>query len=84
MKIREGRDEDREFYETHREDSAQDRNLRAKWEKFVFGKAIECDDFLSGLLLAIERLYGQAVGPSQGRERSKFARHDNRKLNGWI
>ena len=64
VKVREGRDEDRDFFETHREDLTQDRSLRAKWEKFVFGKAIECDDFLSGLLLAMERLYGQTVNPA--------------------
>ena len=66
LRIRERRDEDLEFFETHREDLTQDRSLRAKWEKFVFGKAIECQDFLSGLLSAIERLYGQttnAAGP---------------------
>ena len=37
-KIREGRDEEREFFESHREDLGQDRSLRAKWEKFVSGR----------------------------------------------
>jgi DNA segregation ATPase FtsK/SpoIIIE, S-DNA-T family len=59
VKVRVGREEDLDFFEAHRDDLGQDRSLRAKWEKFVFGKAIECVDLLSGLLLAIERLYGQ-------------------------
>lgn len=63
-KVREAGDDERDFFETHREDIAQDRSLRAKWEKFVFGKPIECQDFLSGLLLAIERLYGQTGNTS--------------------
>lgn len=60
-RVREASDEERDFFETHREDLSQDRGLRAKWEKFVFGKAIETRDLLSGLLLALERLYGQST-----------------------
>ena len=47
-----------------------------------FGKAIECDDFLSGLLLAIERLYGQAsnlAGP-----RALAIRTTRQTKNQWL
>ena len=57
---KEPRDDDRDFFEAHREELGKDRSLRAKWERFVFGRPIECTDFLEGLLRALERLYGQA------------------------
>lgn len=62
--LKETRDDDREFFEAHRDDLGQDKPLRAKWERFIFGRPIECNDFLVGLLLVLERLFGQvnAVG----------------------
>jgi len=57
---KEARDDDRDFFEAHREELGQDKSLRAKWERFIFGRPIECSDFLEGLLRALERLYGQA------------------------
>jgi S-DNA-T family DNA segregation ATPase FtsK/SpoIIIE len=64
--LKETRDDDREFFEAHRDDLAQDKPLRAKWERFIFGRPIECSDFAEGLLLVIERLFGQ-VNPSVGK-----------------
>ncbi|WP_230482664.1 FtsK/SpoIIIE domain-containing protein [Sphingomonas sp. Leaf21] len=57
--LKETRDDDRDFFEAHRDDLGQDKALRVKWERFVFGRPIECTDFLEGLLRAIERLFGQ-------------------------
>ncbi|QZO00577.1 hypothetical protein [Chenggangzhangella methanolivorans] len=57
--LKETRDDDREFFEAHRDDLGQDKPLRAKWERFIFGRPIECTDFLAGLLLVLERLFGQ-------------------------
>jgi len=57
---KEPRDDDRDFFEAHREELGKDRSLRAKWERFIFGRPIECTDLLDGLLRALERLYGQA------------------------
>lgn len=63
-RLREGNDDDREFFEAHREEIGQNKSLRAKWEKFIFGKAIECTDLLMGLVDAMDRLCGQtAPGP---------------------
>ncbi|MNR96921.1 DNA translocase SpoIIIE [compost metagenome] len=62
--LRDVRDDDREFFETHREDI--DRTLRAKWERFIFGRPLECTDFVDGLISTIERLFAQApdlIGP---------------------
>jgi S-DNA-T family DNA segregation ATPase FtsK/SpoIIIE len=64
--LKETRDDDREFFEAHRDDLAQDKALRAKWERFIFGRPIECSDFAEGLLLVIERLFGQ-VNTSGGK-----------------
>ncbi|MDE8652761.1 FtsK/SpoIIIE domain-containing protein [Novosphingobium album (ex Liu et al. 2023)] len=57
--LKETRDDDREFFEAHRDDIGQDKALRVKWERFIFGRPIECHDFLEGLLRALERLFGQ-------------------------
>lgn len=57
--IRDPQDEDRDFFDAHREDMTANRALRAKWDKFILGRPIECTDLLEGLLSAVERLYGQ-------------------------
>ncbi len=57
--LKESREDDREFFEAHREDLAANRQLRAKWEKFVYGRPIECTDFLDGLVRSIERHFAQ-------------------------
>lgn len=57
---REALDEDREFYDAHRQELEGDRKLKAKWDKFVYGQPIECTDFMIGLLQAFERLFDQA------------------------
>ncbi|MCG9890105.1 MAG: DNA translocase FtsK [Thermosynechococcaceae cyanobacterium MS004] len=59
-KTKEALDEDREFYDAHRQELEGDRKLKAKWDKFVYGQPIECTDFLIGLLQAFERLFDQA------------------------
>jgi S-DNA-T family DNA segregation ATPase FtsK/SpoIIIE len=79
---KEPRDDDREFFEGHREEIGKDRSLRAKWERFVFGRPIECTDFLEGLLRALERLYGQA-GALQ-RNRILEIRTSKRTRNQWL
>jgi DNA segregation ATPase FtsK/SpoIIIE, S-DNA-T family len=59
-KIKQALDEDKEFYEAHRLELEQNRQLKSKWDKFVYGQPIECTDFLVGLLQAFERLFVQA------------------------
>lgn len=66
--LKEPRDDDREFFESHREDFAQARPLRAKWERFIYGRPIECTDFLEGLLRAVERLFSQTTNMNVRRE----------------
>lgn len=58
-KAKEATDEDKEFYEKHRQNLETDKSLKAEWDRYVYGKAIECSDFLVGLLEATERLFAQ-------------------------
>jgi S-DNA-T family DNA segregation ATPase FtsK/SpoIIIE len=79
---KEPRDDDRDFFEAHREELGKDRSLRAKWERFIFGRPIECTDLLDGLLRALERLYGQ-VG-ALGTVRSLEIRTTRRTKAQWL
>jgi S-DNA-T family DNA segregation ATPase FtsK/SpoIIIE len=58
--IKEANEEDKEFYDTHRSELENNRILKTKWDKFVYGQPIECTDFLVGLIQAFERLFDQA------------------------
>lgn len=57
--------EDEEFFELHRPYIEEEPGLRARWEKAVFGKPVECVDFLDGFLTVVQRLVSSA-GPSSG------------------
>lgn len=60
LKTREKRgewiDEDKTFFDLHRYFLEQDTKLLARWEKVIFGQAIECQDFLEGLVSATYQL----------------------------
>lgn len=58
-------DEEEDFYEGHRRYMEQDPRLHARWEKVVFGKPIECVDFLDGMVTAVQRLTARA-GEAKG------------------
>src|SRR5262249_35793356 len=79
---KEPRDDDREFFEAHREELGQDKSLRAKWERFIFGRPIECTDFLEGILRALERLHGQTQ--PLGSSRSLEIRTTRRTKAQWL
>lgn len=80
--LKETRDDDREFFEAHRDDLGQDKPLRAKWERFIFGRPIECTDFLAGLLLVLERLFGQVN--AAGGPRTLTIRSARRTRSQWL
>ncbi|PPQ48329.1 DNA translocase FtsK [Paenibacillus peoriae] len=58
-KIKEANEDDKDFYEQHRQELELERSIKADWDKFVYGKPIECDDFFVGMLEAVERLFAQ-------------------------
>lgn len=80
--LKETRDDDREFFEAHRDDLSQNKPLRAKWERFIFGRPIDCTDFLVGLLLATERLFGQVN--AVGGPRALTIRSARRTRSQWL
>lgn len=48
--------EDEEFFERHRHFIEESLDLRKRWEKVVFGKPVECLDFLDGFVTVAHRL----------------------------
>jgi S-DNA-T family DNA segregation ATPase FtsK/SpoIIIE len=58
-KERDPLDQDRDFYEKHRQEMALKPSLKSKWDKFIYGAPIDCNDFLVGLLMAVSRLIEQ-------------------------
>jgi S-DNA-T family DNA segregation ATPase FtsK/SpoIIIE len=62
-------EEDEAFYDLHRRYMEQNPSLHLRWEKFIFGKPIECHDFLDGFVTAAQRLIARAGPPTAGRDR---------------
>lgn len=60
LKTREKRsewnDEDKLFFDAHRHYLEQDKKLYTRWEKIIFDKQIDCNDFLEGLVSATYQL----------------------------
>ncbi|NOU36257.1 MAG: DUF87 domain-containing protein [Kiritimatiellaceae bacterium] len=48
---------DEDFYENHRLELKEDGFLKTKWDQFIFGKPVECEDFLAGLVICLEGLF---------------------------
>jgi S-DNA-T family DNA segregation ATPase FtsK/SpoIIIE len=63
----EAQDEDEDFYRRHRSELKEQPSLKSKWDKFVFGTAIETEDFLLGVALCLERLFDQDMPSSKRR-----------------
>ena len=78
----EANDEEREFYERHEKDLSAERSLKARWERYVFGAPIECDDFQIGLLNAVGRLLDQTNG-TPGAKRLRIQVRKQRKVD-WL
>ncbi len=55
----EANEEDKEFYEAHRNELKEDAKLKSRWDRFVYGSPRECDDFILGLALCMEALFNQ-------------------------
>lgn len=60
-KLGEPNEEDKEFYESHRNEIKDERKLRSAWDKFIYGRPRECTDFVAGLAACIESLFNQAT-----------------------
>ena len=49
--------EDEEFFATHRRFLERDSKLLSRWEKALFGKPIECNDFFDGFARVVNNLH---------------------------
>lgn len=58
-KTTEPQDEDDDFYMNHRIELKENPSLKAKWDRFVYGKPVESDDFLVGIAMCLETLFDQ-------------------------
>jgi len=50
-------EEDKEFYEAHRNELKEEAKLKSRWDRFVYGSPQETDDFILGLALCMEALF---------------------------
>ena len=55
-------DDDRDFYDAHRDELRGERRLRSAWDRFIFGTPAETYDFVAGLIACLERLSWDASG----------------------
>lgn len=82
LKARERRsdwnDEDEAFFELHRRYIEQVPKLHSRWEKAIFGKPIECHDFLDGFVSVAYRLLAGA-GDAAGERVLRFTVSKGRK-----
>jgi S-DNA-T family DNA segregation ATPase FtsK/SpoIIIE len=51
------KDEDTEFYESHRDELRDAPKLKSFWDRFVYGKPRETEDFIAGLVASLETLF---------------------------
>jgi S-DNA-T family DNA segregation ATPase FtsK/SpoIIIE len=61
----EAQDDDQDFYRQHRNELKEQVSLKSKWDRFIFGTAIETEDFLLGIALAMEWLFDQDITSSK-------------------
>jgi S-DNA-T family DNA segregation ATPase FtsK/SpoIIIE len=73
-------EDDTEFYEAHRNDLKEDRKLKSAWDRFVFGKARETDDFLLGIALSMESLFSQGEAGAKRKLKIRCDRATKKEL----
>lgn len=72
--------DDADFYESHRNELKEDRKLKSAWDRFVFGKAREADDFLLGIALCMESLFSQGEAGAKRKLRIRCDRATKKEL----
>ncbi len=55
------REEDEEFYHNHRLDIKYNATLKTKWDRFIYGAPVECEDFLVGISMCLESLFDHNI-----------------------
>jgi S-DNA-T family DNA segregation ATPase FtsK/SpoIIIE len=52
-------EEDVLFYDNHRNELKEDRKLKSAWDRFIFGRPREDEDFIAGIASCLESLFNQ-------------------------
>lgn len=55
----EAQDEDEDFYREHRSELKEQPSLKSKWDRFVFGTAVETEDFIQGIAVCLRWLFDE-------------------------
>jgi len=76
----EAREEDALFYESHRNELKEDRKLKSAWDRFIFGKPKETDDFLAGIATCLESLFNQELPGTKRRLKIRCDRATKKDL----
>lgn len=79
-KTTEAEDEDERFYDAHRNELKEDRKLKSAWDKFIFGRPKEFEDFLAGIAASMEALFSQEMPSSQRRLHIRSERRTKKDL----
>jgi S-DNA-T family DNA segregation ATPase FtsK/SpoIIIE len=80
----EAQDEDEEFYRQHRSELKEQPSLKSKWDRFVFGTAVETEDFLQGIAACLRWLFDEDFTAAKRRltiRSDRRTRKDLRELN---
>lgn len=55
----EAQDEDEDFYRQHRGELKEQPSLKSRWDRFVFGTAVETEDFVLGIAVCLRWLFDE-------------------------
>ncbi len=72
-------DNDETFFSLHRRYIEEDPKLHSRWEKAIFGKPIECHDFLDGFVNVTHSLVVKAGDEKMGERFLRFTVNKGRK-----
>ncbi len=76
----EAQEEDEEFYRRHRNELKEQTSLKSRWDRFIFGTAVETEDFLLGIALALQWLFDQDMPSSKRRLKISSDRRTKKDL----
>ena len=75
---------DEEFYERHRLELKDDSLLKSKWDQFIYGKPVECEDLLVGIATCLEPFFSLSSNVNKKRlviTSDRRTKLDLKKLN---
>lgn len=80
----EAQDEDEDFYGQHRNELKEQPSLKSKWDRFVFGTAVETEDFIQGIAVCLRWLFDEDFASTKRRltiRSDRRTKKDLRDLN---